>query len=131
MREQKQQRRDQNKEKIKQYYDQTKDRILEQKQQDYDQNQDRIREQKHQYREHNKDKIKQYREQNSNKCTCVCGSVVNKLNMCKHIKTETHKLFIKTMNTTSSEHEEYNGDVSTTASDTGSDTSHLDLSSMD
>ena len=92
MRAQKQQYREQKQDKIKQDREQNKDRIREQKQ--------------------------QYREQNSNKCTCVCGSVVNKLNMCKHIKTEKHK---QTMNMTSSEHEEHNGDVSTAASDIGSD----------
>ena len=59
-------------------------------------NEDKLREQKQQYREQNKDKIKQYRERNKDKmreqnqqnreknshtCTCVCGSVVNELNL--------------------------------------------------
>ena len=70
-------------------------------------------------------KKQQSREQNKDKCDCVCGSVVNQYNMCQHIKTETHKVFINTMNTTSSEYEEHNGDVSTTASDTGSDTPYF------
>ena len=119
----------------RQYREDNKDKLREQKQQYREQNKDILREQKQQYRGQNKDRLReqqqQYRDKNSNTCTCVCGSLVNKLNMCKHIKTEKHKLFSKTMDTTSSEHEEYNGYVSTTASDIGSDTSHFDLSSLD
>ena len=85
-----------------------------------------------QYRADNKDKLReqnlQYRKQNNIICTCVCGSLVHKLNMCKHIKTEKHKQFIEAMKMTTLEHEP---DTSTTAPDSGSEISCFDLSSMD
>ena len=99
-----------------------------------EENSDKVREANQKYRENNKDKIRekdrQYRENNSNICMCVCGSLVSKINMCKHIKTAKHKQFIETMSMTSND-EVDNADVSTTASDTGTDTDSFDLSSMD
>ena len=95
-------------------------------------NKDKLREQNLQYKKQNKDTLRgqsqQYREQNNIICTCVCGSLVHKLNMCKHIKTEKHKQFIEAMKMTTLEHEP---DTSTTAPDSGSEISCFDLSSMD
>ena len=131
--------REENPDKIREtnrrYREQNGDKIREMNQQYRDQNRDKIKEQKQQYREQNRDKIReqsqQYREHNSsNICTCVCGSLVSKINMCKHIKTAKHKQFIETMSMTSKDAVD-NADVSTTASDTGTDTDSFDLSSMD
>ena len=105
------------------------------KQQYREDNKDKIRETMQQYRTINKDKLlekqQQYKEQRKYICNCVCGSRVKKINMCKHLKTETHKQFIETMEMTLNDHEVCSTDVSTTASDTGSDASNFDLSIID
>ena len=62
-----QQYREQNKDKIKQYYEENKDKRLEYQQQYYEENKQQIREQRKQYREQNKDKIKQYYEENKDR----------------------------------------------------------------
>ena len=62
-----QQYREQNKDKIKQYYEENKDKRLEYQQQYYEENKQQIREQRKKYREQNKDKIKQYYEKNKDK----------------------------------------------------------------
>ena len=105
------------------------------KQQYREQNKDKLRKQNQEYKEQNKDKIreqnKQYRENNSSICTCVCGSRVSKINMCKHIKTDKHKQFIETLGMTLNDHDAYDSDLSTTASDICSNTANFDLSSLD
>ena len=117
---------------MQQYREDNKDKIREQKQQYREDNKDKIREQTQQYREQNKDKIREqnqhYREHNSNICTCVCGSLVSKINMCKHIKTDRHRQFIETKKMTENDHE---ADTSTTTPDSDSEHSDFDLSSMD
>jgi len=51
--------------------------------------------------------------------------------MCKHIKTTKHKQVIETLGMALNDHEASSSDVSTTASDAGSDTANLNLSSLD
>ena len=131
----KEQNKDKYREQSRQYREQNKDKIREQKQRYREQNKEKLREQNQEYKKQNKDKIReqkqQYREKHSSICTCVCGSRVFKINMCKHIKTDKHKQFIETMGMTLNDHDAYDSDLSTTASDICSNAANFDLSSLD
>jgi hypothetical protein len=98
--------REENKDKIKQYYENNKDKIREQDKQYYQDNKDKIREKSKQYRDDNKDKIrekeKQYRENNKDKIKerrsklyhCQCGQIFCIHDKARHERRKYHQDFI-------------------------------------
>jgi vacuolar-type H+-ATPase subunit I/STV1 len=85
------------------YYEDNKTKILEYKKQYREKNKEQLSEKKKEYYKHNKEKFSEYREQYyeknkerlTQKVTCECGSVVSRINLSTHNKTEKHQKWLE------------------------------------
>jgi hypothetical protein len=95
--------RQENSEKIKQYYQENSEKIKEKKKQYRQENSEKIKEKKKQYYQENSEKIrertKQYRqensekikERNSEKVMCECGCALRRYDIKRHRRTKKHE----------------------------------------
>ena len=85
--------RDKIAEQKKQYYEDNRDKKLELQKQYNLDNCDKIKERTKQYREDNRDKIKQYKGE---KITCECGCEIRRDSLSRHRKSKTHQDLMST-----------------------------------
>jgi len=96
-------KREYNKEYLKEYNDKNKDILNEKKKEYYEKNKDRILEKQKENRKINKyvisERRKEYYEKNKEKFkekfTCECGSTLRRCMKARHFKTKKHKSFIE------------------------------------
>ena len=83
--------KEENKDKIKEYYQQNKDKLDENHKDYYEQNKDKILEYNKDYYQKNKDIILQ---RNKEKITCECGAYICQGEKTRHLKTQKHKKWL-------------------------------------
>jgi len=85
--------REDNKEKIKEYYQENKDKIKMKNEKYIEANKDKIKIRTKEYRETNKDKLKK-------KYDCYCGGKYTHIHKSRHLKTQKHTNYIISTNNT-------------------------------